>query len=167
MKCDLQRPGCSQCLNTGRHCPGYHRATVFLPQGNNHVSENSSKPRPSTPENVGRPPSCDRRDRRAASVQLKRQVHPNVRLTAQVNNQHIFRDLFAAEFLRIYLLTSECCPQTPLTWLQLVFNVPTEGTALDSAMAAVVQMTQRFLSKAPGSMARLCGHFKELFGLSD
>ncbi|KAL8830687.1 MAG: hypothetical protein Q9191_001292 [Dirinaria sp. TL-2023a] len=79
----------------------------------------------------------DRQIRRATNIQFKRQVRPEVQMTAQINNRHIFRDLFAAEFLRIYLPTSEFCPQTPLTWLQLVFNVPTEGTALDCAMAAV------------------------------
>ncbi|KAH7370339.1 hypothetical protein BKA65DRAFT_15226 [Rhexocercosporidium sp. MPI-PUGE-AT-0058] len=30
--CDLKSPACSQCLLTGRECPGYHRDYIFLQQ---------------------------------------------------------------------------------------------------------------------------------------
>ena len=66
-----------------------------------------------------------------------RRKNPESQLVVQLNNQHVFQNRFVAEFLRIYLPTSQNCPQVPLTWLQLVFNIPTEGPALDRALSAV------------------------------
>ena len=74
---------------------------------------------------------------KAARSQLKRKKHAETRLAIRVNDQHVFRDLFAGEFLRIYLPTSANSPRVPLSWPQLVFDVPTEGLALEPAMAAV------------------------------
>ena len=74
---------------------------------------------------------------RAARSQPKRKKHPETRLAVRVNDQHVFRDQFAGEFLRIYLPTFANSPRVPLIWPQLVFNLPTDGLALEPAMAAV------------------------------
>ena len=41
------------------------------------------------------------------------------------------------ELLGRYLPTAENCPQVPLIWLQIVFNVPIESPALNQTLAAV------------------------------
>lgn len=70
-------------------------------------------------------------------MQPSRPAKPAPPNHARVNDQHVFKNLFAGEFLRIYLPSANNCPQGPLTWLQLVFSVPTDGLALEHAMAAV------------------------------
>ena len=73
----------------------------------------------------------------SVTVKPKKKEHPESRLVAQVNNQHVYQNLFMGEFLGRYLPTAGNCPQVPLTWLQIVFNVPTESPALNQALAAV------------------------------
>lgn len=87
--------------------------------------------------------------RRAAGTQPDRQAKSAFQMVAQVSDQHIFRDLFAGEFLRIYLPTASNCPQVPLTWLQLVYNVPAEGPLLDHAMAVISLSVVGLATKNP------------------
>ena len=54
-----------------------------------------------------------------------------------MNDQHVFQNLFAGEFLRIYMPSPNNCPKGPLTWLQLVLHMSTDGLVLEHAMAAV------------------------------
>lgn len=75
--------------------------------------------------------------RRAATVLPIRQEQAELQLATQVNNQQVFQDLFAVEFLRIYLPTANNRPRVPLAWPQLVYDTPTEGPALGLSMAAV------------------------------
>lgn len=136
-KCDLQRPDCNKCLNSGRSCPGYRRDAVFV----NYDTASATKEQRCSliGEPRDRPQSTedDAKVPRAARYQPKRKKHPETRLVVRVNDQHVFRELFAGEFLRIYLPTSANSPRVPLSWPQLVFDVPTEALALESAMAAV------------------------------
>ena len=133
-KCDLRRPDCNKCLNSGRSCPGYRRDAVFV----NYDTTSATKAlRCLESHDNPRSTADDAKVLRAVPYQPKRKKHPEMRLAVRINDQHVFRDLFAGEFLRIYLPTSANSPRVPLSWPQLVFDFPTEGLALEAAMAAI------------------------------
>ena len=125
-------------MKSGRRCPGYDRDTVFLNQTGASTTRTTSldSTTTATPGTVRATAGGSRRPR-AATVRTLRQEQPEIQLATQVNNQQVFQDLFAGEFLRIYLPTANNRPRVPLAWPQLVYDIPTEGPALRLSMAAV------------------------------
>lgn len=138
VQCDQGKPECGQCLKRGNHCPGYRREIVFLNQNATTVTSKSSSKSPvAPPRDQTEAPPDDQTYGRATRMQPSRTAKPAPPNHARVNDQHVFKSLFAGEFLRIYLPSAKNCPQGPLTWLQLVLNVPTDGLVLEHAIAAV------------------------------
>jgi len=101
------------------------------------VRKSSSKSSIAPPRDQTKASADDQITRRATRTQLSRTAKPALQNLVRVDDQYIFQNLFAGEFLRIYLPSANNCPQVPLTWLQLVLNLPTDGLVLEHAMAAV------------------------------
>lgn len=101
------------------------------------TSKASSRLRVPASQVAGVALATNRSTKKVARTARSTMENPGIRLVTRVNDQHVFQHLFAADFLQIYLPSSVHCSQMPLTWLQLVFNVPKDGLVLDQAMAAV------------------------------
>lgn len=111
---------------------------VFLNQSATTVGRKSSSKSPIAPSRDETKASADDQiNRRATRMQPLRTAKPAIQNLVKMNDQHVFQTLFGGEFLRIYLPSANNCPQGPLTWLQLVLNIPTDGLVLEHSMAAV------------------------------
>lgn len=101
------------------------------------MKKSSSNSSPVSPRDETQASADDQRTGRATRSQPPRQTKAAMQNLARLTDQYMFKNLFAGEFLRIYLPSANNRPQVPLTWLQLVLNTPTDSLVLDHAMAAV------------------------------
>lgn len=141
-QCDLQVPECGQCIKSNRACTGYHREAIFkhssLVDRTAKASDTLVSPcRGASKELVVHGnksltvvPS-QKLSKGSISIGLARPIHP----------RNVYRTQALSAFIDSFIPEAEKLNgvghRRPITWLQIVGDLPDHSEALPSALAAL------------------------------